>query len=356
MVNKKMTASDAVILSDQTKPRQTWRSLRAEGSNKGNMTHFQKKIVCLGGGIGTVNLIKGLKKYFSDITVVISMADDGGSSGRLRRLYNVPPPGDLVSCIAALSTNQNPVISEMLTYRFKGNRYGKDADLSGQKLGNLIMIALRDITGSFEEAISLFQKTFEIGGEFLPATQGDVNISARTIEGKRVYGETKIDLGKYPGKRILEKVFLEPADAKANPKAVESIEAADVIIAGPGDLYTTILPVLIVSGIKRALHKSKALKIFVVNVTNKPFETKGYNVGDYVWALKKHLGYFPFDQIVINNNLKPKIPKRYRYSYVDPNHVTSSNKFKIIKKDIIDEDFPLYHNSSKLAKTIVENI
>lgn len=315
-----------------------------------------KKVVCLGGGIGTVNLIEGIKKYFSQIAVVVSMADDGGSSGRLRRLYNVPPPGDLVSCMAALSTSQNPVISKMLTYRFRGDRYGKDADLPGQKLGNLIMIALRDITGSFEKAISLFQKTFDVRGVFLPATIQHVNISAKTVEGKRIFGETKIDLGKYPGKRILEKVFLEPEEAAANPKAVKSIKTADVIIAGPGDLYTTILPVLIVGGIRKALQKSKALKIFIVNVTNKPFETKGYNVNDYIKALEKHLGYFPFDQIIVNSNLTPKIPKKYHYSYVDPNHVTSSNKFNVIKRDIIDEDFPLYHKSSKLAKTIMENI
>lgn len=315
-----------------------------------------KKIVCLGGGIGTVNLIKGLKRYFSDIAVVVSMADDGGSSGRLRRLYNVPPPGDLVSCMAAVARNQNPAISEMMTYRFSGDRYGKDTDLSGQKLGSLIMIALRDITGSFEKAISLFQKTFDVRGVFLPATVESVTISAKTIEGKKIYGETKIDLGKYPGKRILEKVFLEPGNVKANPKAIKSIKTADVIIAGPGDLYTTILPVLIVPGIRKALHISKALKFFVVNVTNKPFETKGYNVKDYIRALKKHLKDFPFDVILVNNNLMPKIPKKYHYSYVDPDHVTSNNKFKIIKKDIIDEDFPLYHNSSKLAKTILENI
>lgn len=315
-----------------------------------------KKVVCLGGGIGTVNLIKGLKKYFPKIAVVVSMADDGGSSGRLRRLYDVPPPGDLVSCMAALSKSENPVISKMLTYRFRGDRYGKDEDLSGQKLGSLIMIAFLDITGSFEKAISLFQKTFAVKGVFLPATKDNVNISAITVEGKKIYGETKIDLGKYSGKRVLEKVMLDPQDAGANPKAVKNIKTADIIIAGPGDLYTTILPVLIVPGIKAALQKSKAQKIFVVNVTNKPFETKGYNVGDYINAIKKHLGYFPFDQVVINSNLTPKIPKKYNYSYVNPNHIEESKGFRIVKKDIIDEDFPLYHNPSKLANTIIENV
>ena len=319
------------------------------------MTHLQKKIVCLGGGIGTVNLITGLKDYFDNITVVVSMADDGGSSGRLRRLYNVPPPGDLVSCMAALTQRSNPVISKMLTYRFRGDRYGKDADLSGQKLGNLIMIALCDITGSFDKAIDLFQKIFHVKGVFLPATSQNVNISAKTIEGKKIYGETKIDLGKYKGKRILEMVYLEPTDAKANPKVLKSIKEAEVIIAGPGDLYTTILPVLIVKKIKEFLKKSTALKIFIVNVANKPFETKGYNVFDYINAINKHLGDFPFNKVIVNNNFAPKIPTKFKYRYININNL-SNNKYNIIKEDIIDENFPLYHNPSKLAKIILENI
>lgn len=314
-----------------------------------------RKIVCLGGGVGTANLVRGLNNFFENITVVISMADDGGSSGRLRRLYNVPPPGDLVSCMAAFASNTNPVISEMLKYRFSGNRYGKDADLSGQKLGNLIMIALRDITGSFDKAIELFQKTFGIKGIFLPATSETVNISAETIEGKKIYGETKIDLGEYEGKRVLERVYLEPGDAKVNPKVLASIKEADVIIGGPGDLFTTILPVLIVPFVKDALYESHATKIFVVNVTNKPFETKGYGVKDYVQAIKRHLDAFPFSKIIVNNNLRTAIPSKYNYKYVD----IEANDYKntqIIKADLVDEKFPLYHDSAKLAKTILENI
>lgn len=340
MANKKMTRVE------QGHPERSDSWLRVERSS----------IVCLGGGIGTANLISGLKDYFDDITVVVSMADDGGSSGRLRRLYNVPPPGDLVICMAAVVANKNPVISKMLTYRFKGNRYGKDADLSGQKLGNLIMVAMRDIIGSFDKAISLFQNTFGVKGVFLPATEENVNISAKTIEGKRIYGETKIDLGKYSGKRILERVYLEPEGAKATPRVIRSIKDADVIIAGPGDLYTTILPVLIVSGIKETLRESKALKIFIVNVANKPFETKGYNVDNYINAIRKHLGHFPFDKVIVNTNFSAPIPKKYSYHYVDINSATNSNKFKIIRRDIVDEDFPLYHNPSKLAKTILEII
>lgn len=315
-----------------------------------------KKIVCLGGGIGTVNLISGLCKFVKDLTVVVSMADDGGSSGRLRRLYNAPPPGDLVSCMAAVVKQKNPLLSKLLTYRFKGDRYGKDHELGGQKLGNLILIAMRDIAGDFDKGITLFQNTFGVSGAFLPATEAAVSISAETIEGKRIYGEEKIDLGKYSGKRILRKVFLAPKDAKANPKVLESLRSADMIIAGPGDLYTTILPVLIVREIKDALLRSQAQKIFVVNVANKPFETSGYSAKDYVEAVRRHLGSFPFQNVIINSNTIPKIPSEYSYHYVLANGLTENPEMRLVSSDIVDEKFPLYHDSSKLAKTILENI
>jgi uncharacterized cofD-like protein len=229
-------------------------------------------LVCLGGGIGTVNLIRGLKEYLKNLSVVVSMADEGGSSGRLRRLYNIFPPGDIVSCMAAMA--QDPILSNALTYRFPGDRYGKDEELGGQKMGNLLMVALRDVTGDFFEAIKVFQTTFNIPGTFLPATSIPVTISAKTIEGKIIEGEEKIDLGKYGGKRTLQEVYLHPEDVQSPLAVVESLQNAQTIVAGPGDLYTTILPVLITPAIKEALAKSTANKIFIVNVTNKPFETK----------------------------------------------------------------------------------
>lgn len=313
-----------------------------------------KKIVCLGGGVGTANLINGLKGFFTNITVVASMADDGGSSGRLRRLYNIPPPGDLVTLMVQFV--KDPCVAKLLGFRFPGKGMGEDSELYGHKLGNLIMIALLNIAGDFGKAINLFQKTFDIKGIFLPATIEKVNISAKTIEGKRIYGESKIDLGKYSGKRILEKVFLEPRDAKTSSRVLNCIKNSDIIIAGPGDLYTTILPVLIVKDIEKELKKSKALKIFVVNVANKPFETKGYEVEDYVNAVKRHLGSFPFDKIIANNNFSASIPRKYKYHYVGLMASQNLNGAQLIADDIVDEDFPLYHNCAKLAKTIMENI
>lgn len=314
-----------------------------------------KKIVCLGGGIGTANLIKGLSKYTKNITVVVSTADDGGSAGRLRRLYNILPPGDLVSCMAAVCDSKDQIFSDLLTYRFPGDRYGKDNELPGHKLGNLIMVSLCNLTGSFEKAIPIFQKIFNIPGVFLPVTLGKANISAKTADGKIIYGEEKIDLGKYNGKRILEKVFLHPKNIKATPQVLEQLKKADIIIAGPGDLYTTVLPILIVPEIAEIILKLNLPKIFVVNVANKPFETKGYNVNDYIKAIKKHLGKFPFNKIIINNNLSIKIPSKYHYQYVQDDS-SKSNKIAIIKRDVLDNNFPLYHYPEKLAKAIIENI
>ncbi|OGH19447.1 MAG: hypothetical protein A3F31_05290 [Candidatus Levybacteria bacterium RIFCSPHIGHO2_12_FULL_38_12] len=318
---------------------------------------MNKNIVCLGGGIGTVNLIKGLKDHVDDITVVVSMADEGGSSGRLRRMFKMFPPGDIISCMAAFYKGKNSNVSKLLTYRFPGNRYGKDGDLSGHKLGNLIMVALKNITGSFDEAIFLFQHIFDISGKFLPATVETVTISAKTIEGKEIFGEENIDLGKYTGKRILDEVYVHPADVHT-PKAVgDALEQADVVVAGPGDLYTTILPVLIISDIKKFLTQTKKKKIFIVNVANKPFETKGYDVSDYIDAVKKHLGVFPFDSIVVNNNYGITIPKKLHYSYVKNSRMQKKDiHVQCISDDLVDEAFPIYHSSAKLAKTIMENI
>lgn len=314
---------------------------------------LNRKIVCLGGGIGTVNLIRGLKRYTDLLTIVVSMADEGGSSGRLRRLYNISPPGDIVSCMAAMLNKTNLNLPRLLTYRFPGDRYGQDDSLGGHKLGNLMMVALRDLTGSFDEAILLFKQIFNIPGEFLPATTTNVSISAKTIEGKKIFGEEKIDLGKYNGKRVLERIFLHPKNAPSPSKVGQSLENADCIIAGPGDLYTTILPVFIVPKVSEMLKKAKTTKIFIVNIANKPFETKDYTVLDYIKAIKKHLGSFPFNKVIVNSNTSVRIPKKYHYDYVRLDRIKEKLLgIEVIEKDLVDEHFPLYHNSSKLAEAV----
>ena len=316
----------------------------------------EKKVVCLGGGIGTVNLIKGLKSLTSQITVVVSMADDGGSAGRLRRIYNVPPLGDLVSCMSAMCSETNPFLSRLLTYRFPGDRYGQDGHLAGHKLGNLILVAIRNTTGEMDKTLEELQNIFQIPGTFLPATEEKVTLSAKTKDGKIIEGEETIDLGKYNGERVLSEVFIHPKDAKADKKVIEAILKADCVIAGPGDLYTNVLPVLLVPEIAKALYETKARKLFVVNVANKSFETKGYFVQDYIAAIKKHIGGFPFHKIIANKDSSIPIPEKYDYKYVELSNKPIESKIQLIQENLVDYNFPLYHNSSKLAKVVYDNI
>lgn len=312
------------------------------------------KFVCLGGGIGTVNVLRGIKEYSNDISVIVSMADDGASAGRLRRLFSIPPPGDLMNCLAALSEAE-PTVKSLLTYRFKGDRWGRDDSIGGHKLGNLILVALTNITGSFDKGLEEAQRLFLSHGKIFPATRENVSIWAKTSDGKKVFGEENIDLGKYNGTRSLSEVYLKPKTVTTSENAIAAIMGADVIIAGPGDLYTTILPVLLVPDIARALVKSPAKKIYIINVANKPFETPNYTVSDYLDALKKHLKIFPFKDILINNNYKPVIPKKLKYTYVkDEGDI--KEKIKVIKKDLVDEKFPLYHDPDKLATVILKMI
>lgn len=313
------------------------------------------KVVCLGGGIGTVTLLKGIKEYTKKVSVILSMADDGGSAGRLRRLYNILPPGDLVSSMASLSTDTEGLTQKLIMYRFPGKRYGKDHELAGHKLGNLIMVALRDITGDFESAIALFQKMFKIEGEFLPATLDPVSISAITTDGKEIIGEEIIDLGKFEGKKDYEKVMLHPKEAKLNPKAKKALENADLIIAGPGDLYSTVLPTLIIPEVSEFLKNTKTKKIYVVNVTNQPEETAGYTVSSYEEALRRNLGLVPFDYIVANNNMSASLPDGVENKLVPLSSLKSSNT-RLIEADVVNVKNPLTHDSSKLAKTIFETI
>lgn len=312
-----------------------------------------KKIVCLGGGIGTVNLIKGLTHLAVDITVVASMADDGGSTGRLRRLYSIPPPGDLVSCIEALS-EADETMKKLLSYRFKGERYGEDEALGGHKLGNLMMVGLTSITGDFSKALSQMQKIFKTRGKILPATMEPVSIWAQTSVGEKVEREENIDLGRFTG--TLEKLHLKPENPRTSDEVKETIMSADLIIAGPGDLYSTILPVLLVPNVLDSIKKSKAKKLYIINVANKLFETPNYKVQDYIKAIAKHCGDNIFDLVLTNSNISSQIPDKYKrqYEYVPLNY-EKDNAYSVIAEDIVDTKFPLYHDSSKLAKAIIAN-
>lgn len=312
-----------------------------------------KKVACLGGGVGTSQVLKGLRNYAVDLTAIVSMADDGGSAGRLRRAFQILPPGDLVNCLAALSDEES-ILRQLFVYRFAGQRSGRDTDLGGQKLGNLIFAALTDIyKGDNNKALEEFSKIISSRGRVIPATLGDVNIWAKTKTGKKVYGEENIDLGKYRDGQTLSQLYLDPPDVKAYKPAILAISSADTIIVGPGDLFSTVLPVLIVPQIKKQLLGTNATKVLIVNIANKPFETTGFCASDYLKTIASHLGRDIFDKIIVNTNQRIKIPKGLKYRYVgnDIAHISEYHA-KVVEGDFVKADFPIYHDSQKIAEVI----
>ena len=312
-----------------------------------------RNIVCLGGGIGTSQILKGIKGEGVKLTAIVSMADDGGSAGRLRRAFSVLPPGDLVNCLSALSEEES-IIKDLLLYRFIGENDKKDTELGGHKLGNLIFVALSDIyKGDSAKALEEFSKIISSQGQVLPATLDNVTIWGKTKTGKKVYGETTIDLGKYNGAKALKEVHLDPENIKAYKKTLNAIKGASLIIVGPGDLFSNLLPVLIVEDIKKELISSSAHKIFIVNIANKPFETVGFRVSDYLKTLKDHLGQDIFDTILVNTNQKLAIERDLNYKYVTFDKQNLENYAACIRPgDFVNKAYPIYHDPQKVAQAI----
>lgn len=311
------------------------------------------KIVCLGGGVGTANLLSGIKDNFSDINAIVSVADDGGSAGRLRRYYRIPPTGDIVNCMIALS-NADKVMLDLLKFRFPGERYGQDHILPGQKIANLMFAALILNNKNLNSAIVKMKEIFKVTASIYPSSTSSISLRAKTSKGHIVRREENIDLGNFKGK--IKQLYISPKNPKVDERALEAINNADVIVAGPGDLYTTILPVLIVPRITQEIKKSKAKKIFVVNVANKFFETPNYSVSDFMSAIKKHCGFQPFDSFLINNT-SFSIPEEFKSEYsTAPISKDKNNSVKCVYADLVNKDFPLYHDSNKLAKALLELI
>lgn len=309
-----------------------------------------EKIVCLGGGVGTANLLFGIKDYFSDINAIVSMSDDGGSAGRLRRFFKIPPTGDIVNCMIALS-NADKVMLDLLKFRFPGERYGRDDILPGQKIANLMYAALiLNNNKDLSTAIGKMKEIFKVNANIFPSSLHKTAIRAKTSSGHIVRREENIDLGKFKGK--IRQLFIHPKNPKVDPRALKAIDDSDLIIAGPGDLYTTVLPVLLIPSILEKIKKSKAKKIFVVNVANKFFETPNYSLSDYVSAIRRHCGLQLFDAFVINDNTSFSIPSGFGDEYsIAP--IKKNDKVNCIFADLINEDFPLYHDPKKLAKVIL---
>ncbi|MEX2013098.1 MAG: gluconeogenesis factor YvcK family protein, partial [Candidatus Levyibacteriota bacterium] len=270
------------------------------------------------------------------------------------RYYKIPPTGDIVNCMIALS-DADKVMTDLLKFRFPGARYGPDNILPGQKIANLMFAALMLNANNLSEAIGRMKEIFKVNANIYPSALTRVSLRAKTSTGHIVKREENIDMGNFKGR--IKRLYIHPQNPKVDIRALEAIRGADVIVAGPGDLYTTILPVLIIPKIMEEIRNSKAKKIFVVNVANKFFETPNYSVSDFITAIKKHCGSQPFDTFLINNNVSNKIPANLEGEYsVGALSKDKNNSVTCIFEDLVNEDFPIYHSPRKLAKAILENI
>ncbi len=303
------------------------------------------KIVAIGGGTGLSTLIRGLKKGTGNLTAIVSVADDGGSSGRLRHSLGLPPPGDIRACLAALS-NDEDLLTQLFQYRFS-----EGDDLGGHSFGNLFIAAISDVTGSFQEGVTEAGKVLAIRGRVLPSTASTINLVADKVlsterEAVRIEGESRLASG--PGK--IRRVHLEPNDPPAYPPAIQAILNADMIVIGPGSLYTSILPNLLVPDITKAIRASRAFKVYVCNVATQPGETDKFNCPEHWVAVEAHIGREIVDLIVANDNLSGELPEGVQA--VDP-CIDGHSPEPLYVTDLIDPDLPSRHDPELLSDALI---
>lgn len=316
------------------------------------MVSHQSKIVIIGGGTGLSVLLRGLKKHPVDITAIVTVADDGGSSGRLRDELKIPPPGDVRNVLGALS-DVEPMLEELFQHRFTTT-----GDLSGHSLGNLMLSAMTAITGDFYRAIIEMRKVLNVRGKVIPAANQSVVLKAELEDGTIVSGESKIP---YSGKKI-EKVFLYPENVEPIKEAIDEIERADLIVIGPGSLYTSILPNLLVTNLGKAVIASEAKKVYVCNVMTQAGETLEYSASDHVKALYKHMDSNFINTIIVNEGkIPPHILRRYSEELAEQ-VVLDLDELKHLKLEIVNKSIIKYenhiirHDTVKLAEILCDLI
>ncbi len=303
-------------------------------------------IVAIGGGTGLSTLLRGLKERTDHLTAVVTVADDGGSSGRLREELGLLPPGDIRNCIAALA-DVEPLMAQLFQYRF-----GEGVSLNGHSFGNLFIAAMAGITGDFAQAIRMSSKVLAVRGRVLPSTMSSVTLWAE-LAGEsgelphQVRGESRIPNAGAP----IERVFLEPSDVPAYGEAVRALLEADIIVVGPGSLYTSILPNLLVKDIAAAFAASDALKIYVCNLATQVGETDHYRVADHLAALSKHIDGRLFDLVLANSNLDVDKPSQWKAEMVQPE---SDGTYRLWTADLIDTAVPWRHDPRKLASAVMD--
>lgn len=310
----------------------------------------QPKIVIIGGGTGLPVLLRGLKQYPVDITAIVTVADDGGSSGRIREELEIPPPGDIRNVLAALS-DVEPLVEKMFQHRFVQSN-----ELSGHSLGNLILAAMTNITGDFVHAIQEMSKVLNVRGKVLPATNQAVVLHAEMEDGSIITGESRIPEA---GKKI-KKVFLSPADVKPLSETTTAIREADLIVVGPGSLYTSILPNLLVPRLGMEVCNAKARKVYVCNLMTQAGETLHYSASDHVKAIYEHLQCACLDTILVNNEEVPRQMKlRYKEESAQPVHFDVANLLEL-GLDVVQEQIMTFekeyirHDTKKVAEILYD--
>lgn len=322
-----------------------------------------KNIVIIGGGTGTFTLLSGLRKFPTNNSVIVSSADDGGSTGRLRRDLGVFPPGDLRQCLVGLSYTEEP-FKQLFNYRFDRG------ELSGHTVGNIILAALEKLTGSVDAALALASKILNVRGSVVPVTLKPTVLTAVLANGREIVGEHDIDQPRTNGKRQavgIKQLKLKPRGTRANLKAIHVLKSAEIIVFGPGDLYTSILPNLLVTGVKEAIDAAKAKKVLVVNLMTRPGQTDGFTPSDFVRELNRHLGRKKLDAAIINTK-RPNKEALRKYEKTGAEFIKpvvsgisgiqiikagllAQQVFKTVRGDGLPRSF-LRHDADKLAKII----
>jgi uncharacterized cofD-like protein len=319
------------------------------------------RIVALGGGTGLSTVLRGLKHYLarnktdligrpiSDLTAMVTVTDDGGSSGRLRREYQVLPPGDIRNCMVALSTDED-LLARLFQYRFPSGN-----GLANHSFGNLFLAALTNVTGDFSEAVRVSSKVLAIRGRIFPSTAQNVTLEAVLDDGEVIAGETKISRSR----KKIERVRLVPRRVRPIPEVLDALSAADLILIGPGSLYTSLIPNLLVGRVLEAIAHSRATRVYIANLMTQPGETDHYSVADHVRAIYAHTRHQIFDCAVINvTPATPSVLRRYRAQGAEPVNPSLEELdrmgLRYVTADLLDENGVVRHDQDRLAKLLLQ--
>jgi uncharacterized cofD-like protein len=302
------------------------------------------RIVAIGGGTGLSTLLRGIKGYSANITAVVAVADDGGSSGQLRQQLGIVPPGDIRNCIAALA-DAEPLMTQLMQYRFPTG-----SGLDNHAFGNLFIAAMTAVTGDFEEAVRESNRVLAVRGQVLPATSVPLNLSARLASGRLLNGQSGITRADEP----IEEVFIEPGDVRANGEALERILEAEMIVIGPGSLFSSILPNLLITDVQDALRAAPGLKVYVCNVATQPGETAEMTASEHLRALFDHVGPDLVDYVIVNRSMEARRPEGWLAEPVEVDvRRLEELPVVIVEEDVVDPANAHRHDPAKLAAALM---